>query len=255
VLYFPRMRLPVTPSTFGRLALLTVGSVVFALVVPAPADPVARGIQPSIAFFAAGTVLVLLAEASTRRAALLESIRTELNKLRRVYHIAKNLAGEDPAFRAWFTDLHGYIYAYLGGFSGKTLDDYDSSNTAFRLISYHVYMVPELDSRKRETLFKDLLATTSAVSEARQQIKELWDNRLSASGWTAVLLMALGFIVSTMLAAADAQPSRIAAGTAIACMLVVVDLLWETDALEAEKKAVAKGYLDNMARLELGRKR
>lgn len=248
------MRLPVTPSTFVRLAGITVGSVVFALVVPVMADPIARAMQPSIALFAAGTVLVLLAEASARRTKLLESVRAEMNKLRRIYHLAKNLAGDDATYRVWFTELHGYIYSYLGGFSGKSLDQYDELNTAFRLISYHVYTVPELDTRKRESLFKDLLATTSSVSEARQQIKELWDNRLSAYGWMSVLLLAFAFIGSTVLAAGDTQSSRIAAGVAIASMLVVVDLLWETDTLKDEKKAVAKGYLDNMGRLELRRR-
>jgi len=248
------MRIPVTTATFVRLALLTSGSVVFAFVVPAVGDGAAQGIAPSIALLAAGTVLVLLAEALHRRAKLLEAVRTELNKLRRIYHLGKNLAGEDDSYRVWFTELHGYVYQYLAGFADKSLDHYDMQNTSFRLVSYHVYTVPELDSRKREALFKDLLTTTSAVSEARQQIKELWDGRLSAYGWTAVLLMTFSFIVSTLLASGPTDAARITAGAAIAAMLVAVDLLWEADTMIDEKKQIAKSYVENMGRLELRRR-
>ena len=104
-------------------------------------------------------------------------------------------------------------------------------------------------------LFKDLLATTAQVSEARQQIKELWDNRLSPYAWAAVLLMAFAFIVTTLIGAAEADSSRVAAAVAMASMFAAVDLLWETDTLRAEKAAISKGYTDNMARLELNRRR
>ncbi|HTM68339.1 MAG TPA: hypothetical protein VL426_03500 [Candidatus Binatia bacterium] len=248
------MKIPVTQNTLLRLICVTVGSTAFALVVPVGGDPYAGSLQLGLIIFMAITLAVLISEAAMRRQKLFEAVRMELNKIRRIYHLAKNLAAADGKFRTWFTDMHGYVYEYLTSFAGKDFDAYDGLNASFRKLSYHIYTIPEITTAKEEALFKDLLRTTATVAESRQQIKELWDSRLSAYGWTVVLLMTLGFVVATTLAMGETNASRLAGGMLIGAALLTVDLLWETDTLAGEKKLMAKRYVDNLGRLELGRR-
>ncbi len=249
------MNVPVNQNVLGRLIVLTMGGLAFAMVMPAYGDPYAAAFLPAIAAFLAAALLVLIAQAVIRRHQLFEAVRMELNKLRRLYHISKNLSVAAPQrYRGWFTELHGFLYEYLTLFSGKDFDSYDSSNAHFRKLSYHVYTIPEVDSKKEEALFNDLLGTAATVASARQQIKELWDNRLSAYVWTVLMLMVAGFVATTVFAMGESVGGRFAAGATIAVVLLAVDLLWEIDTLSAERTQMAQRYVNNLSKLELGRR-
>jgi hypothetical protein len=248
------MNIPVTFGTIARMAVLTVIGFVVASLIPAYDDYSAATINIAVAVIYAAVVSVILGQAAGRRAKLLDAVRLELNKLRRLYHISKNLAaGSQERFRVWFTDVHGHLYGYLGFFTGKDFSAYDDSNIAFRKLSYHIYTIPEVESRKEQALFDDILRTTGQIAEARQQIKELWDNRLSAYAWTSLLLLTGAFIVTTAFAAGDSFAARTAAGAAFAVALLVLDLIWEIDTLAAEKNVMAGRYVSNLAKLELKR--
>lgn len=249
------MKIPVTRITLLRLTCIVVGSTAFAVTVPVSGDPYVSGANLAIGVFAALILGVLVSEAAARRQKLFESVRTELNKIRRIYHLSKNLASANPEYRSWFTEMHGYVYMYLMSFQGKDFDAYDGFNAAFRKLSYHIYTLPELKTKKDEALFNDLLRTASTVAEARQQIKELWDSRLSGYGWTVILLLTLGFVMTTVFAMGETFSSRLAGGMAIAAAFLAVDLLWETDTLAGEKRSMAKRYVENIGRLELARER
>ncbi|HTK05472.1 MAG TPA: hypothetical protein VL500_07840 [Candidatus Eisenbacteria bacterium] len=248
------MKIPVTQVTLLRLICLTVGSIAFALVTPVGDDITSGELHLAGALFMAAIISLLVRDAAARRQKLFEAVRVELNKIRRIYHLAKNLAAANQKYRTWFTDMHGYVYEYLSSFAGKDFDSYDGFNASFRKLSYHIYTVPDLETKKDEALFQDLLRTASTVAESRQQIKELWDSRLSAYGWTVVLLMTLAFVVTTTMAMSETYASRLSAGLLIATALLAVDLLWETDTLAGEKKDMATRYVDNIGRLELGRR-
>ncbi len=97
---------------------------------------------PAVVIFTA-VFAVLAFIAIERRQRLKEAVAIELNKLRRIYHLGKNL-GNAVHLRGWFTDLHGFIYDYLSGFEKLELNDYDKANPLFRRIAYHVYTVPDL---------------------------------------------------------------------------------------------------------------
>ena len=239
---------------FLRLAAISVGSVVFAMAVPAVGDPTCVSLLLPLSIFVAVVFGLLILEASSRRAKLMESVRVELNKLRRIYHLSKNIAENNPKYRGWFTDMHGFIYGYLSGFSGKDFDLYDSFNASFRKVSYHIYTIPDMDTRKSELLFQELLRTAGLVAEMRQQIKELWDSRMTAYGWTVVGLLSLGYAVAVAFAMDDCFSSRVIGGISLAAMLLAVDFLHEADTRTGEKKALAERYVANVARLELGRR-
>lgn len=248
------MNIPVTKGTIARLAVLSMAGFAAATVIPAYDDSSAATINISVAVVYAAVVAVILSDAARRRSKLLDAVRLELNKLRRLYHISKNLSvGSPDRFRVWFTDLHEYLHSYLTYFSGKDFGAYDASNATFRKLSYHVYTLPELDSRKEQALFEDILRTTATIAEARQHIKELLDNRLSAYTWTVLMLLTSAFVVTTGFATGDATAARIAAGAAFATALIVIDLLWEVDTLSSERDAMAHRYVSNVAKLEFKR--
>lgn len=246
------MKSAVGKTTFLRLLAIVAGSLVFAMLVPA-GDPSALPMLVPASVFVAAVLALMIVDASARREKLMEAVRLELNKLRRIYHLSKNIAENNGKYRTWFTDMHGYIYGYLSGFSGKDFGAYDKFNSAFRKVSYHIYTIPDMDTRKCEVLFQDLLHTAGTVAEARQQIKELWDNRLSAYGWTVVGLLAAGYVAAVAFVMDDCLSCRVVGGVSIAALLLAVDYLRDTDTLSGEKKALAERYVANVGRLELGR--
>ncbi len=248
------MKTAVGKATFLRLLGIVAGSMVFAMAVPVAYDPSAFNMLLPVAIFTAALLAIMIVNAADRREKLMEAVRLELNKLRRIYHLSKNIAENNGKYRTWFTDMHGFIYGYLSGFSGKDFSAYDKFNGGFRKVSYHIYTIPDMDTRKCEVLFQDLLHTAGTVAEARQQIKELWDNRMSAFGWTVVGLSSLGYVVATIFAMDDCLQCRIVSGISIAAMLLALDYLRDTDTLSGEKKALAERYVANVGRLELGRR-
>lgn len=248
------MNSPLSTTSLARLSALLLAGFVFGLFVPAASDPGDTGFSYIIAIFTSMGLMLLLSEAVTRRQKLLETVRVELNKLRRIYHLSRNISESTASFRGWFTELHKYLYEYLLGFENKDFESYDSFNAKFRKLSFHIYTIPDFQSSKDGALYQDLLHTTATVADARQQIKELWDNRLSSFSWIAALFLGALFCFSISLSITDTITSRLAGGAAVSAMLVVLGLLWDADALTLEKRLLARRYVDNIARLELTRK-
>lgn len=248
------MNIPIQRQTLGRLAVMAVAGLLFAFLVPLQGDSVSDSGRAAAAFFMVGLGLVLVMQAAARRRQLHADVAFELNKLRRIYHICKNMSAADDRFRPWFTEIHGHLLAYLASFGGKKFSQYEESNALFRKLSYHVYTVPELTSAKDQALYTDLLTTTGAIAETRQRLVETRDNRLSAYGWTVFLLAVLGHVIVTLQSTHDVTAERVIAGVAIVAGLLLVDLLWEVDSLEAEQTVFPQRYADNVARLELTRR-
>lgn len=196
---------------------------------------------------------VLASVAISRRERLKEETAIELNKMRRIYHLGKNL-GMAPYLRSWFTDLHGFIYDYLGGFEKFDLSQYEKGNALFRRISYHVYTIPELREVKEQVLYNELLEATAAVSDARQKISTLYRIRYASSHWSELIVLALIFTVSLVIATGDSVVARlICANTLAAGYILMLTFLnhdlWTQDG----DKRLAMEYVKNIARLELRR--
>jgi hypothetical protein len=193
---------------------------------------------------------VFFFQAADRRNAMFTAVFLELNKLRRIYHIAKNLSVADHRFRSWFTDLHGHLHAYLGFFDHGDLRRYKESNQFFRKLSYHIYTVPDLQTAKESALYEDLLGTTSLVAETRQRIKEFLMRRMSAYSWVTLLLIVAVYVASVLASLGEGATERLIAGAGIAAVMLAVDLLWEMDMLTADLADWARRYVTNIAKLE-----
>ncbi len=196
---------------------------------------------------------VLVFVAVDRRERLKEAVAIELNKMRRIYHLGKNL-GTAPHLRGWFTDLHGFVYDYLGGFEKYDLSEYDKGNALFRRIAYHVYTVPDLREVKEQVLYTELLAATALVSDARQRIVTLHKNGFTKSHWFEFLVMFLVFVATVVAGTADQALSRFASANILATGAILAMFFVEHDAFtKDEDRELAKEYVKDIARLELRR--
>lgn len=230
--------------------LLLVLACAFALVL---LGPVQAG-SPELAASAVVLTGVLLGfsahRALSRRDDLAEEIAVELNKLRRVYHLGKNLGGE--RHRSWFTELHGHLYAYLTAFDKKSFSQYQETNGAFRKFSYHLYQIPSLDTEKERVLYRELLEAAGMVAGARQRIQELWHGGMSQSLWNVILLMAV--LAASAVRMAMGPSDVLVAGLTVAALGCGLVYLREADDLRSLGGAdLSKRYVENIARLELSR--
>lgn len=188
-----------------------------------------------------------------RRERLKEAIATELNKLRRVYHLGKNL-GTAAHLRGWFTDLHGYIYDYLGAFEKFDLSEYAKGNALFRRIAYHVYTVPEFREVKEQTLYNELLNATAVISDARQKITTLYKSRYTKSHWFELTVLIALFAAAGALAASGPLATRLILACPLASGFILALTFFEHDIWTKEgDRRLAKEYVKNIARLELRR--
>jgi hypothetical protein len=220
-----------------------------------PIAPVALAeviVIPVIIIFA--VVFGILAYVAVdRRERLKEAVATELNKMRRIYHLGKNL-GASPHLRGWFTDLHGFVYDYLGGFEKYDMAEYNKGNALFRRIAYHVYTVPDLREVKEQVLYTELLAATAIVSDARQKIVTLHGSGFAQSHWFELAVMFAIFAVTVVAGMADLPLSRFVTANILAAGAILALFFVEHDAMTAdEDMALAKEYVKNIARLELRR--
>lgn len=226
--------------------------VVFVVAPMVPVTSVDVIVLPSVIIFA---VLfgILAFVAVDRRERLKEAVATELNKMRRIYHLGKNL-GTSPHLRSWFTDLHGFVYDYLGGFEKYDLSEYDKGNALFRRIAYHVYTVPDLREVKEQVLYTELLAATAIVSDARQKVATLRASGFLKSHWFELTVAFLIFASTVVVGTADHALSRFVTANILAGGALLAMFFVEHDAMTRDEDvALSKEYVKNIARLELRR--
>jgi len=207
----------------------------------------------------AGSVLVLtsvllgtvIQRALRRHDELHKWVAIELNKVRRVYHLGRNL-GLEAKHRQWFTDLHGFVYAYLTAFDKKRFSQYQETNAAFRKLSYHLYQIPSLDSEKERVLYADLLEAAGLVAGARQRIQELWNGGLPSTVW--YVLIAISGAAAAAILSAMGPSDRFTAALALIALFSVFALARKADDLRnLVGEDLTKKYVENLARLEMKR--
>lgn len=228
--------------------LVFIGS--FALVLLGPVQAGSASLAASAVVLSAIIIGFSAQRAFSRRDEMSKTIALELNKLRRVYHLAKNLAGE--RHRQWFTELHGHLCGYLNAFEGKDISKYHETNAAFRKFSYHLYAIPTLDTEKERVLYRELLVAAGLVAGARQSIQEVWKRGLSPLLWNIILSISVlsAFAVRMSMGPSDKNVAVLVIA-ALGCSLVYLS---EADDLDSQAPAdFSKRYVDNIASLELSR--
>ncbi len=232
-----------------RVLVILIGSFALAFIAPVAAGSAALA---EAAVVAAAIFLGVAAQrALLRRDQLAEWIAIELNKLRRLYHLGKNL-GTESRHRQWFTELHGHLYAYLTAFDKKSFSAYQETNGQFRKLSYHLYQIPSLDTEKERVLYRELLDAAGTVAGARQRIQELWNGQLPKGMRIALLAMTAFAALAVLMAMGPAD--RFAAAFVLAALGSGMAFVTEADGLRAlAGEDLSKRYVENIARLELSR--
>jgi hypothetical protein len=231
--------------------LIAVLAAAFALALLAPVQAGSAALAAAAVLAAVVSLALVLQRAVRRHDELGEWVAIELNKVRRIYHLGRNL-GLEARHRQWFTDLHGHLYAYLTSFDKKKFSQYQETNAAFRKLSYHLYQIPGLETEKERVLYRELLEAAGEVAGARQRIQELWNGGLPAGLWTGLVALTLAAALATL--SAMGPSDRFTAGfvlTALGAALVLARGADDIRTLVGED--LTKRYVENIARLELRR--
>lgn len=232
-----------------RIFLYALGAFILAWLVPF------SGGSATLAAAAAVAAALLLAavyvRALRRRDDLMEATGLELNKVRRLYHLGKNLGSD--RHRQWFTELHGFVYGYLTAFDKLTFGRYQETNGHFRKLSYHLYQIPELATEKERVLYRDLLEAAGTVASARQRIQELWNGALPPRSWHGLLVLS-AFAAAAVLSATG-PADRLTTALLLAVIGAAIAIVRDADRFGGlAEENLSRKYVENLARLELGRK-
>ena len=87
------MNIPLNYFSVGRLTAIIAGSLIFALMMPAAGQP-RHGFDLVAGLIVGITLAFLVYQAAERRRRLFSAVYLELNKLRRIYHLSKNLSNQ-----------------------------------------------------------------------------------------------------------------------------------------------------------------
>ena len=232
-----------------RLLTLFVASCVLAFLAPVQAG--SAPLAAAVILAAVCTLGLVVRRAWRRRDDLRSSVAVELNKIRRIYHLGRNL-GTETHHRQWFTELHGSVYAYLSEFDKKPFSRFRETDAGFRKLSYHLYQVSGLETEKERALYRELLGAAGAAAEARQRTWELWNGGLPSGAWTALTVLALASGAAAL--GAMGPSDRWTAAFAITAVGTCFFLAREADDLRhSAGEELAKSYAENVARLEMRR--
>lgn len=234
-----------------KLKILLAVIAIFAIVYAVPVSG-GSALYASVAVIGTMFMLAMMFLRSMRREdELNEWMALELNKVRRMYHLGKNL-GESAHLRPWFTELHGYVYGYLTAFENKDFSQYQETNADFRKLSYHVYQIPELATEKERSLFNELLDAAGTVAGARQHIKQLWEGNFPRNVWAMVVVMGVAAWGAVLLSIGTVD--RPVAALMLVVMEISALLVWDMDRMSTVSgNEMAAKYVENIARLELSR--
>lgn len=232
-----------------RILIILIAS--FALAFIAPVSAGSASMAAAALILTAVMLAIVLQRALRRHDELNEWVAIELNKVRRIYHLSRNL-GLESRHRQWFTELHGFVYAYLTAFDKKKFSQYQETNAQFRKLSYHLYQIPGLETEKERVLYGDLLEAAGLVAGARQRIQEIWNGGLPSSVWNGLLILTVASAAAVITAMGPSD--RMTAALVLAALGTGLMLAREADDMRRMAgEDLSKRYVENIARLEMKR--
>lgn len=196
------------------------------------------------------TIGFLLSISMARRRSLEEHILVELNKVRRINHLAKNIALLQPELQAWYDELHGHLEKYLEYFRAHDLEKYAGSNLLFRRVTRLVYSLPSRGFEIKGGLYGDLLSTTGSASEAREYVSNLNTPSIGRFQLGVVVVISLALGVITTMATTYGWWSRLGVAGANFCSFLVLEMFYEYEFIATRlKRRLADHYLHNLHQL------
>lgn len=192
----------------------------------------------------------LMSLSLTRKQTLEEKIGIELNKIRRLYHLALNMRNADPELDGWFKDMVDALRNYLTMFCTRTFAEYELGDALFRKVTYVTYSVPARKVPYNSELYQFVLDTTTDVTEARQFIKQKKDDYIGYFQWAVIVVITLTYCFIMTAATPHELIPRVVTGIVVFNVFLALDLLNEYDRLNNKKCAqLSDMYVENLPQI------
>jgi hypothetical protein len=242
------------PTTYLRMFLLALVALLIAARIPYVGEGALDFISPrvvNLGILFSITVGFLMFKSLNRRSDLDHYIALELNKIRRLYHLARHIAKTAPDSDAWLAAVTGDIREYLGLFRTFTFNEYHLGNPLFRSVTYAIYSLPSQVKKYNTELYQSLLAAAGEATEAREFIRAKKDDRVSLFSWIIVTLISLIFSALVIAATPADLTLRAVGALVIFCLFLVLQLIFEHDRANSLRDRVwALRYVDDLVSLD-----
>lgn len=202
-----------------------------------------------IAFMFALLATFFITQAMQRYTQLSDCVSIELNKLRRIHHLARAFSRSENQI-PWFDLVREAIESYLHAFEVIPFKRYDDTNEMFRRITQQLYGFDKIGSNKGELLFAELMTISGQATEARQRIHELRNDRIGVWAWGVLLVLATALCGTVLISYGDDLLSRFIAGGLVAVVLLVLDFVYMSDTMKVlDNKRFTDRYVANIERM------
>lgn len=242
------------PLTWVRVAVLALLAWSVAELVPYAGPGALDYIAPraaNLGILFSITVGFLMYKTLTRRTDMDGYIAVELNKIRRIFHLAMHLAKAEPKLAPWFGQIRGAVQRYLESFREHRFLRYEAGNPLFRSVTYAVYGLPATRLPYNMDLYNALLAATSQATEARENIRSKKADYIGRFPWIVVGTVALSFSAIIITSTPAIGHLRLVDAVVTFCSLLVLQLIWEEERDNSmEDRVMAERYLADLAAME-----
>lgn len=236
------------------LALLALSGVTAFLIPPLPDNHLLSILETQI--LNAGllyTIILgfLLYMSMTRKTGVEEAISLELNKTRRLYHLALHLYRAEPRLKAWFQLVKKGLENYHAFFRKRSFDQYESSDPLFRTVTYTIYSLPSLGIPYDAALYGALLDTAGSATEARELINDKQNASLGRFAWVVMLVITVVFCGLVLLATPNEPIACVISTLVNFSLLLALHLLYEYDRANIlRRRYIAELYTANIHKAE-----
>lgn len=241
-------------KTYFRIFLLLLISTQFSFLVPffegADAQLFFWNQAVNMGILYAIIVGFLMSLSLTRKQTLEEKIGIELNKIRRLYHLALNMRNAEPRLDPWFKEMVEALRGYLTMFCNKTFAEYEEGDPLFRKVTYTAYSIPARKVPYNSELYQFVLDTTADATEARQFIKQKKDDYIGYFQWAVIIVITLTYCFIMTAATPHEFIPRMVTTIVIFNLFLALDLLNEYDRLNSKKNVhLAEMYVENLPQI------
>jgi hypothetical protein len=182
-----------------------------------------------------------------RKQAIEEAFSLELNKTRRIYHLALHLQKVEPKLRPWFEEVSAALQAYHAFFQTADFGHHAEGDRLYRNITYKIYELPQLGIPYNSELYSALLDTASSVTEARELVNDKLTEKIGRFAWMVMILITLVFCLVVVLATPDLFAARAISALVIFMLFLALQFLYEYDhSNRLKNKYIAMLYADNL---------
>ncbi len=239
-----------SPTTYAHTVVLVPLTVLYTLLVPYAGTEFAELLKEHavhLGILFAIVVAFVMTVTLERRRGIDEAVAIELNKVRRIYHLALHIAKVGgPETKRWFRTVEHEIAAYHDLFRDKDFADYGKGNARFRKITYAIYGLPALTSAYNTELYYTLLEAAGSATEAREHIRAKLEAGIGRFQWFTILFITVLF--GTIIAAVGEQEPlvRLASAAVNVALVLMLQLVYEHDHFNPRKRrALADLYVRN----------